>query len=282
MTIFPATEVYPYTLVDATEVPVCVPDISTWQGEVDADKFIAAGAHGVIVRAGSIDNISGVCYTDYQYDANIERFSGKIPMGAYWYYRPNHDPLKQADYFSVILRSNDWHIAPVADVECNPNNNTQYQVQGWLYKFISRLADNLPDSEWPMIYTSGSLWNTIVGDYSWASAYDLWVARYTSLPKPWGNPGDQSWLRPLPWNDWRLWQWSANGNGRGHEFGAESYDIDLNRYNGSLSDFYAWCNWNQEPPPEPPEEPCDCLQHVIDFWDRVKKSGDDILDAWRN
>jgi lysozyme len=276
MTIFPTTEVYPYTLVDATEVPVCVPDISTWQGDVDADKFIAAGAHGVIMRAGAV-SAAGSCYTDYQFEANAAKFDGRLPMGAYWFYRPEHDPVVQAEYFANLLDGYVWHIPPVVDVEYNTTGVSVVNFQNWLYKFLLRLE--ALDFQVPMIYTRGTFWNPNVGNPAYAPNYSLWVARYsTYLIGPWSDGN----YRPLPWQDWLLWQWSADGNRRGAEFGVQSADIDLNRFNGSLPDFYAWCNWNQEPPPEPPEEPCDCLQHVIDFWDRIKKSGDDILAAWRN
>ena len=39
-----------------------------------------------------------------------------------------------------------------------------------------------------------------------------------------------------PWDEYDYWQWSADGNNRGYEFGVESDDIDLNRKNGYAED----------------------------------------------
>jgi len=120
----------------------------------------------------------------------------------------------------------------------------------------------------PLIYTRGTFWNPNVGNPIWASDYLLWAARYSNtLTGPWSDGR----YRPLPWNMWAFWQWSADKNGRGAEFGAESRDIDLNRFNGSLSEFYRWCGWQQdEPEPEPKPEPCGCCEAVKQIYDIVK------------
>jgi GH25 family lysozyme M1 (1,4-beta-N-acetylmuramidase) len=46
-------------------------DVSHWQGVMDWAKAKAAGVQFAIIRAGSIDANTGVCYTDYQYEANV-------------------------------------------------------------------------------------------------------------------------------------------------------------------------------------------------------------------
>jgi GH25 family lysozyme M1 (1,4-beta-N-acetylmuramidase) len=64
---------------------------------------------------------------------------------------------------------------------------------------------------------------------------ELWIARYTSKGKPWGNIlpwPDSPRIKPRDYDDWDFWQWSADGNGRGAEFGASSRSIDLNYFNG--------------------------------------------------
>jgi hypothetical protein len=58
----------------------------------------------------------------------------------------------------------------------------------------------------------------------------LWCARYKpSLTSPWSDGR----FKCYPWaNDfnegWEYWQYLADGNGLGDEYGAESDDIDLN------------------------------------------------------
>ena len=72
---------------------------------------------------------------------------------------------------------------------------------------------------------------------------DDWIARYTTLPLPWGNPGDSASLKPRDWDSWVFWQFSADGNGRGPEFGAQSASIDLNYFNGDETDFRVYCGY---------------------------------------
>jgi len=268
-TIHPTSDNYPYSFADATEVPVRVPDVSHWQGDIDADKFISAGAHGVIIRAGFAGSAGG-SHEDSKFKINAAKFQGKIPMGAYWYYRPEVDAVDQADKFCSLMKRFDLHIPPVADVESNTQGFYPASFTQKLHAFLLRVQ--VAHGIKPTIYTRASFWNPCLGDPPWAGDYDLWIARYATLPKPWGNPGDPSWTTPSSWDTWRLWQWSADGNGRGAEFGAESDDIDLNRYNGSLDQFYQWCGWKQEPPPpDDPEEPCKCCDVLRKIYELAKR-----------
>ena len=92
-------------------------DVSKWQGDMNWDQCASAGAGFAFVRAGSIDNTSGNCYTDYQFIRNISLAPDYIPTGCYWYFRPNHDPIRQADYFSDLIGEEAWLIPPVLDLE---------------------------------------------------------------------------------------------------------------------------------------------------------------------
>jgi hypothetical protein len=79
----------------------------------------------------------------------------------------------------------------------------------------------------------------------------LWIARYTTKGKPWGNilpwPDSPS-IKPRDYDDWLFWQYSADGNGKGKEFGASSKSIDLDYFNGDEAAFYAYAN-NTNPNP---------------------------------
>jgi len=282
LTPFATTETYPQSFANATELPDPEPiilDISHWQKKIlDVEKMVS-NAHGVILRAGSVDNVTGQSYIDHDYYENVDKLDGLLPLGAYWYYIPNHDPLKQAEDFCELMTLHDFHIPPVADVECNPNWNSKYNFARWLYKFLTRV-EALTGVR-PMIYTRGYFWNDNLGDPAWAGDYDLIIARYTSYLKPWGNRNETDKYRPAPWDTWKLWQWSADGNMMGSHFGVGSNSIDMNRFNGTLADFYAWCNWQQEPEPEPePTQPCGCcdvlsqIATIVEKW-RLTKNGMD-------
>jgi GH25 family lysozyme M1 (1,4-beta-N-acetylmuramidase) len=92
---------------------------------------------------------------------------------------------------------------------------------------------------------------------------DLWIARYTSKRKPWGNLlpwPDSPAIKPRDFDDWLFWQYSADGNGKGPEFGASSKSIDLNWFNGDQAAFDEYIN-------KPPEStyPPDLLDVEMTF-----------------
>ena len=101
--------------------------------------------------------------------------------------------------------------------------------------------------------------NYYVGEASWASRNLLWIARYNSrIQAPWVS--EDSRFRPQPWHDWTWWQKSADGNGHGREFGAESKDICLDVFNGTYADLLRLSElWMEEPPIPVPE---DALQRL--------------------
>jgi len=222
-------------------------DVSHWQAKrdvvpavhMDWEKCKQAGAQFAYIRAGSVTKISGDLYEDFEFRYNSEAAPGLMPIGYYWYWRPNFSSLLQADFFCGLIEGKDWRLPPVVDVETTGGLSAG-AIADRLVNFCEDVWDGL--GEWPVIYTRGSFWNPTasgpgVGDHPLWASLDLWVARYANLPEPWGNPGDSPVLRPRHWNDWLFWQFSADGNGRGAEFGAQSRSIDLDYYNGNQDDF---------------------------------------------
>lgn len=215
-------------------------DVSHWQGTMDFAKAKSAGAEFAFLRAGSINYVTGIPYTDYQFERNSEEALKHFDhVGYYWFWRANQDPIVQADYFCDLIKWKTWDLAPVADIEAS-NGVDPAILTTKAKKFIDRIEANLNVK--PIIYTRASFWNIATTKPSWSLAYDLWVARYIALTHPWG---DGKFI-PYPWgpalNGWEYWQFSADGNGRGAEFGADSADIDLN---------YKRIPFTTTPPPTP-------------------------------
>jgi len=218
-------------------------DCSVWQGNHDWEKCEAAGARFAFIRAGSINKDTGVMYSDYKFLRNGELCN--IPHSFYWFMRPKFSGREQAKYFLDLIAHTDRTMPPVLDLE----------VSGAGYDTIKRNAldfclevhDQL--NIWPIIYTRATWWNYIIGSNTWADDCDLWVARYHSgIEGPWS---DNDYYRPCCWQDWKFWQWSADGNNRGAEFGAESDDIDLNRFNGTEQDFAHYIGAEYPATPQP-------------------------------
>jgi GH25 family lysozyme M1 (1,4-beta-N-acetylmuramidase) len=210
-------------------------DTSHWQGVMNYPKAVSSGARFNISRAGSINNITGNCYTDYQFPNNKYAHE-HLPSGFYWFFRPNHDPYKQADYFcNLSLQTKRAPLTADAEVQggCTPE-----QFRDSLAKFVGRIYANV--GIWCEMYTRATVWNPhsrlVNGVYVKAGVAEsaLWprlnlhIARY-GVSQPWWTG---TMYKPRDWNTWLFWQFSADGNGRGAEFGAGSNSIDLNYFNG--------------------------------------------------
>jgi GH25 family lysozyme M1 (1,4-beta-N-acetylmuramidase) len=87
----------------------------------------------------------------------------------------------------------------------------------------------------PDIYTNVGYWdsNTVHDDIF--NECNLIVANYTTASRP---------LVPREWRSlgglirrWKIWQYSADGNGLGPRYGAASHSIDVDRFNGDEAAF---------------------------------------------
>jgi lysozyme len=230
-------------------------DVSKWQKELDWLIASSAGARFAFIRAGSITLTGGNCYTDYQFERNAEIAPDYFPIGFYWYFRPYHDPIKQANYFCDLIKDKKWKLPPVLDLE-EAGNLSPLGVTTAAGTFVLKVKERL--NVLPLLY-SRAYWlnkNTVPNDLM--KLLGLWIARYTSKGKPWGNIlpwPDSPGIKPRDYNGWRFWQKSAGGNGRGKEFGAvqpgASVSIDIDYFNGDQA---ALDSYAGEKPPDPTTE----------------------------
>lgn len=202
-------------------------DVSKWQLKMDWAKAKAAGVQFAIVRAGSIDDVTGVCYEDYQYRNNIAGLNEQsIPYALYWYFRPNHSVGAQHAYFLDLAK--DATLGKMlVDLYCD------IEVAGDAAKvkaFCETLAKSYPTG----IYTNlNTVKYLLTGYKSWMASYTLWLADYTAPYPP-----------PDPWKSWAVLQYSSTGDAK--KYGSPAKNIDLD---------YA-LDWMLPPvaPPPPPAE----------------------------
>jgi len=121
------------------------------------------------------------------------------------------------------------------DVEKSYNNNSTRFVYGVgaAMEYIGEQT-GLPG----LLYLNIDVWNTWMYPV-WADLrkFDLWIARYFFSRNPEGNPKPPANMR----QDWRIWQYDDKGGGnRGKEYGAGSFGLDLNVYNGDSIDLMLW------------------------------------------
>jgi lysozyme len=213
-------------------------DVSKWQGEIDWQQAKNSGAQFTYIRAGSIDNVVGNCYEDVQFTRNAQLAPQHIPVGYYWYFRPNWSPVKQADFFIKQLRNNPWKLYPVVDVE-EHGGLDKAGVAASVFSFLGRIYQEMDLRA--MIYTSAGFWDGRVAPTYWAIDYPLWVAHWNvqspRLPYDWSNFG----------KNYTFWQSHVGQDGR--DYGMKSLGLDHDQYIGDYKQFSDEFNLGGEVPP---------------------------------
>jgi lysozyme len=241
-------------------------DVSKWQRDMDWDKCDEAGAKFAFVRAGSINNVTGACYTDYEFLRNASLAPEHMPTGYYWYFRPNHDPVKQADYFCDLIEGEEQSLPPVIDLETS-GNRTPRQVTEAAAAFIAKVYDRL--TVWPIVYSRSYFLHDATIDHPLFHECDLWIARYTSRSQPWGNLFDYPKTKPPYWDDWTFWQYTSSGSGA--EYGAKSRAIDLDYFNGDQEAFDEYIQKPHTSPEPPPDIGVKVDIEGVKYWGRINK-----------
>jgi len=231
---------------------VYVPDVSFWQGNINEEVMLSRNILGLIIRIGSINKDTGECYKDYLFEENVSKFYGEVPLGGYWYFRPEHSGVKQSEYILECMNEikqdfgAEFHLPINADAEENAKNVSKAVYGKELDNFWQTLIN---EKHFVGSYTRGYFWNDHIAYSSkLAETLPLNIARYSmTAVHPWNN-SISSPLRPYPWNDFWAWQFSADGNGLGKFYGCDSDSIDLNKLGFySVAEFHKFANWNQEP-----------------------------------
>lgn len=202
-------------------------DVSIWQDnnstpqQIDFVKMRTAGASFVFIKASQ----STWMDQDLIYNwANANRAG--ILRGAYHFLTFDTSPISQADYFWSLMRGDSGELPLVVDFENRIAGLTRAAASSALKLFVERLQ--VISGRLPMIYTSPGYWNEFgTTDVFWVK-YPLWLAHYTTAAEP---------LIPSPWQSWLFWQYTSHGDGL--KYGAESLNIDMDYFAGTLEQLYA-------------------------------------------
>jgi len=222
-------------------------DVSKWQLGMDWPKAKSAGAKFAFIRAGSISSTTGIPYTDYQFETNARIAPDYMPVGYYFYFRPQWPADEQAEYFCNLIKDKRQLLPPVLDLESSWGKSA-VQITEAAKIFITQVYVRL--NVWPLLYSRGAWLNRYTADDAVWDFVDLWCARYANLDGPWGD----GYYKPDNFDDWMFWQFSAGGNGRGAEFGGKCKSIDLNYFNGDQAAFQAYIQVEPVPVPGTPDD----------------------------
>ena len=242
------------TTIEATTVCGSGPtvkgiDVSYYQGTINWTDVSNAGIAYAFIRT------SDGSYQDPNFDSYwADSRAAGIKHGAYHFFRPESDPIAQADYLlSKIggkLEADD--LPPVLDVEVADNisaANIAAGVKAWSDHVAAAIGRQ------PIIYTGMYFWQGSVGNAD-MHADPLWHAQYTSASCP-----DIA----STWPDWTFWQYTSTGTVAGISGG-----VDVDRFNGDAAAFTAFLG------PGTPAAPCgtiDAAGGMIDQGDACYTAG---------
>ncbi|MBI5942866.1 MAG: glycoside hydrolase family 25 protein [Chloroflexi bacterium] len=212
-------------------------DVSTYQDNpttpavIDFEKMKAWGADFVIIRAGQNVWIDQDFYVNWQ---NAGRAG--LPRGAYWFYDPRVSPQRQAKLFTDLFKNDPPEGRLWIDLEYPASWGGMYTH--WT-EWRTMIEETKRLSGLPVgIYTADWWWHEqVIGDYAYFGKYPLWVAGYTSDPANVALP--KGWTKALIWQD--------GTPTIGHDAGVESVEIDHNKFNGDVADFFR--EFGNVPPP---------------------------------
>lgn len=131
--------------------------------------------------------------------------------GAYHYYRPDENSIKQADNFIKNVKLAEGDLPPVLDIEKIPNKQNLDSLKTGLKRWLVKVENHYGVK--PIIYSGESFYSDFLKKEF--RGYDLWIANYSVF-------ADE--IR----KDWLFWQFTDKAILKGIET-----NIDVNIYNGS-------------------------------------------------
>lgn len=202
---------------------VCLPcgyevhgiDVSHYQGAIDWKKLLLTRdtdfpLHFVFMKA-----TEGGDHGDDTFERNFSeaRHHGFI-RGAYHFFSPKTDALKQADFFIHTVKLDSGDLPPVLDVELT-GKKTKQELQRSIKQWLDRVENYYGVK--PILYTSYKFKTKYLDD-SLFNAYPYWIAHY--------------YVDSVEYQGkWHFWQHTDVGTVPGI-----GEDVDLNVFNGTLDD----------------------------------------------
>jgi len=203
-------------------------DISRWQDDnstpqmMDFNKSRNAGAHFAFIKASQSTWMDSDIIQNWQHAKDAG-----MPRGAYHFLDWTTTGTAQGRFFAGVLKNDSGELTPVIDFECRTNNQGKKIATAELYAICNTVE--LALGRQVMIYTGPSYWREFWDGthYDYFASRPLWIANY-EVAKP---------SIPTPWKTWTFWQYTSKGDGL--KFGAESKDLDMDYYNGTIDEFRA-------------------------------------------
>ncbi|NPA38062.1 MAG: glycoside hydrolase family 25 protein [Chlorobi bacterium] len=141
--------------------------------------------------------------------------SRKIIRGAYHYYRPNENSLKQAGNFIKRVKLESGDLPPILDIEDLPKIQSVKNLCIGLKRWLDTVEKHYNVK--PILYTNDHYFKTYLSKKEFKD-YILWIANYSEVKKP-------------KTSKWKIWQFTEKGNLNG----VDGF-VDFNVFRGNIEE----------------------------------------------
>lgn len=189
-------------------------DISHHQGVIDWEKLQKAQQTPFPIRFVFMKSSEGGDFSDTTFMLNFnEAKKYGFIRGAYHFYNPKTDPVRQADFFIRSVKLEEGDLPPVLDIE--KKGKDMKKLCADLKIWLKRVEDYYKVK--PILYTSYKFKTRYLND-SVFNSYPYWIAHY--------------YVDSVRYEgEWRFWQHTDVGTLPGIP-----RKVDLNVFNGSLEE----------------------------------------------
>lgn len=151
-------------------------DVSKHNRRINWTKVKNMEAGGVKIHFVFIKATEGATLSDKQFKTNWkEAKNANILRGAYHFYHPTRDPIKQANNFIKLVSLSKGDFAPVLDFEVVNGVPDDELVDG-LKTWLETIEEHYDIK--PIIYTNATLYKRYIkGNFD---KYPLWIADYSN------------------------------------------------------------------------------------------------------
>lgn len=189
-------------------------DISQYQGDINWNEVNTINDQFpidfVFIRA-----TMGERNVDERFKENWNAVAKRANLrGAYHYFRPNENSVKQAKNFIKAVKLVPGDLPPVLDIEEMPKHQSMDSLKVGLKRWLDEVESHYKVK--PILYSGDKYFTDFLQREF--SDYVLWIANYNF------------WVEDLK-DHWNFWQFSEKGTVKGIKG-----NVDLNIFNGNIEE----------------------------------------------
>jgi len=206
-----------YEIVSRHKDKVFGIDVSHYQSQINWDSIERKKGEFpldfVFIRATAGINGND---TEFKNNWRNSKPAGLI-RGAYHYYRPDENSVKQADNFIKTVKLAKGDLPPVLDIERISSRQNLDSLKSGLKRWLNKVENHYGVK--PIIYSGESFYTDFLKEEF--ASYNLWIANYSFF---------EDEIR----KEWLFWQFTDKGAVKGIDG-----SVDVNIYNGSATELNA-------------------------------------------